>query len=102
MPWFITNSCYIRFIFRAEYSTDKDMTNLSKKYDQMNNNLDILDSQDISLKKQLEKDAAAFREEKFRHRYGKTGRVLCVPCCHPAFERAQDMFPTTERWAGAL
>ena len=31
----------------------------------MNNNLDILDSQDISLKKQLEKDAAAFREEKF-------------------------------------
>ena len=42
------------------------MTNLSKKYDQMNNNLDILDSQDISLKKQLEKDAAAFQEEKFR------------------------------------
>ena len=42
------------------------MTNLSKKYDQMNNNLDILDSQDISLKKHLEKDAAAFREEKFR------------------------------------
>ena len=38
----------------------------SKKYGQMNNNLDILDSQDISLKKQLEKDAAAFREEKFR------------------------------------
>lgn len=36
------------------------------QYDQMNNNLDILDSQDISLKKQLEKDAAAFREEKFR------------------------------------
>ena len=34
--------------------------------EQMNNNLDILDSQDISLKKQLEKDAAAFREEKFR------------------------------------
>ena len=32
----------------------------------MNKNLDILDSQDISLKKQLEKDAAAFREEKFR------------------------------------
>ena len=32
----------------------------------MNNNLDILDSQDISLQKQLEKDAAAFREEKFR------------------------------------
>lgn len=32
----------------------------------MNSNLDILDSQDISLKKQLKKDAAAFREEKFR------------------------------------
>ena len=42
------------------------MTNLSKKYDQMNKNLDILYSQDTSLKKQLEKDAAAFREEKFR------------------------------------
>ena len=53
-------------IFQAQCSTDKDMTNLSKKYGQMNNNLDILDSQDISLKKQLEKDAAAFREEKFR------------------------------------
>ena len=38
----------------------------SKKYDQMNNNLDILDSQDISLKKQLAKDTDAFREEKFR------------------------------------
>ena len=55
-----------QLIFQAKCSTDKDMTNLSKKYDQMNNNLDILDSQDISLKKQLEKDAAAFREEKFR------------------------------------
>ena len=55
-----------QLIFQAECSTDKDMTNLPKKYDQMNNNLDILDSQDISLKKQLEKDAAAFREEKFR------------------------------------
>ena len=55
-----------QLIFQAECSTDKDMTNLSKKYDQMNKNLDILDSQDISLKKQLEKDAAAFREEKFR------------------------------------
>ena len=55
-----------QLIFQAECSTDKDMTNLSKKYDQMNNNLDILDSQDISLKKQLEKDATAFREEKFR------------------------------------
>ena len=55
-----------QLIFQAECSTNKDMTNLSKKYDQMNKNLDILDSQDISLKKQLEKDAAAFREEKFR------------------------------------
>ena len=55
-----------QLIFQAQCSTDKDMMNLSKKYDQMNNNLDILDSQDISLKKQLEKDAAAFREEKFR------------------------------------
>ena len=59
-------TCELQLIFQAECSTDKDMTNLSKKYDQMNNNLDILDSQDISLKKQLEKDAAAFREEKFR------------------------------------
>ena len=42
------------------------MTNLSKKYGQMNNHLDILDSQAISLKKQLEKGAATFREEKFR------------------------------------
>ena len=55
-----------QLIFQAQCSTDKDMTNLSKKYDQMNSNLDILDSQDISLKKQLKKDAAAFREEKFR------------------------------------
>ena len=54
-----------QLIFQAQCSTDKDMTNLSKKYDQMNNNLDILDSQDISLQKQLEKDAAAFREENF-------------------------------------
>ncbi len=38
-----------QLIFQAECSTDKDMTNLSKKYDQMNSNLDILDSQDISL-----------------------------------------------------
>ena len=44
-----------QLIFQAECSTDKDMTNLSKKYDQMKNNLDILDSQDISLQKQLEK-----------------------------------------------
>ena len=55
-----------QLIFQAQCSTDKDMTNLSKKYDQMNKNLDILDSQDTSLKKQLKKDASAFREEKFR------------------------------------
>ena len=55
-----------QLIFQAECSTDKDMTILSQKYDQMNKNLDILDSQDISLKKQLKKDAAAFRDEKFR------------------------------------
>jgi hypothetical protein len=42
------------------------MTSLSKKYDQMNTNLDILDSGDITLKEQLEKDAVAFQEEKFR------------------------------------
>ena len=55
-----------QLIFQAQCSTDKDMTNLSNKYDQMNKNLDILDSQDTSLKKQLKKDASAFREEKFR------------------------------------
>lgn len=27
------------------------------------------------------------------YRYGKAGRVLRVPCCHPAFERAQDGRP---------
>ena len=30
-----------QLIFQAQCSTDKDMTNLSKKYDQLNNNLDI-------------------------------------------------------------
>lgn len=54
-----------RLIFQAQCSTDKDMTNLSKKYDQMNKNLDILDFQDSALKEQLKKDAFAFREEKF-------------------------------------
>ena len=44
-----------QLIFQAECSTDKDMTNLSKKYDQMKNNLDILDSRDISLKNSLKK-----------------------------------------------
>ena len=52
-------------IFQAECSTDKDMTNLSKKYDQMNKNLDVLDSQDTTFKAKLKKDAAAFREESF-------------------------------------
>lgn len=42
-----------QLIFQAECSTDKDMTNLSKKYDQMNKNLDVLDSQDVTLKAQL-------------------------------------------------
>ena len=32
-------------------STDKDMVSLSNKYNQMDKNLDILDSQDISLSK---------------------------------------------------
>ena len=54
-----------QLIFQAECSSDKDMTNLSKKYDQMNKNLDILDSQDTTLKAKLKKDAAAFREESF-------------------------------------
>ena len=45
-----------QLIFQAQCSTDKDMTNLSKKYGQMNNNLDILDysghlAQKNSLKK---------------------------------------------------
>lgn len=55
-----------QLLFQAECSTDKDMTNLSKKYDQMDKNLDILDSQDMALKEQLEKDAVAFQEENFR------------------------------------
>ena len=53
-------------LFQAQCSTDKDMTNLSKKYDQINKTLDILDSQDTLLKERLEKDAVAFRKEKFR------------------------------------
>ena len=70
-----------QLIFQAECSTDKDMMNLSKKYDQMNSNLDILDSQDISLKKQLKKDAAAFREEKFRpepEQYTELPPCFCI------------------------
>ena len=54
-----------QLIFQAECSTDKDMTNLSKKYDQMNKNLEILDSQDTTLKAKLKKDAAVFRKESF-------------------------------------
>ena len=52
-----------QLIFQAECSTDKDMTNLSKKYDQMNNNLDILILR-TSLKKQLER--CRFPGRKFR------------------------------------
>ena len=55
-----------QLLFQAECSTDKDMTSLSNKYNQMDKNLDILDSQDMALKEQLEKDAVAFQEEKFR------------------------------------
>ena len=55
-----------QLLFQAECSTEKDMASLSRKYDQMDKNLDILDSQDMSLKGQLEKDAVAFQEEKLR------------------------------------
>ena len=55
-----------QLLFQAECSTDKDMTSLSNKYNQMDKNLDILDSQDMALKEQLEKDAVAFQEEKLR------------------------------------
>ena len=53
-----------QLLFQAECSTD--MASLSRKYDQMDKNLDILDSQDMALKEQLEKDAVAFQEEKLR------------------------------------
>ena len=55
-----------QLLFQAECSTEKDMASLSRKYDQMDKNLDILDSQDMALKGQLEKDAVAFQEEKLR------------------------------------
>ena len=55
-----------QLLFQAECSTDKDMVSLSNKYNQMDKNLDILDSQDMALKEQLEKDAVAFQEEKLR------------------------------------
>ena len=40
------------------------MTSLSNKYNQMDKNLDILDSQDMALEEQLEKDAVAFQKRK--------------------------------------
>ena len=55
-----------QLLFQAECSTDKDMTILSKKYDQMGKNLDILDSQDTTLKEHLKNDAITFQEEAFR------------------------------------
>ena len=55
-----------QLLFQAECSTEKDKASLSRKYDQMDKNLDILDSQDMALKEQLEKDAVAFQEEKLR------------------------------------
>ena len=55
-----------QLLFQAECSTEKDMASLSRKYDQMDKNLYILDSQDMALKEQLEKDAVAFQEEKLR------------------------------------
>lgn len=53
-----------QLLFQAECSTEKDMASLSRKYDQMDKNLNILDSQDMTLKGQLEKNAVAFQEEK--------------------------------------
>ena len=55
-----------QLLFQAECSTEKDMASLSRKYDQMDKNLDILDSQDMTLKGQLEKNAVAFQEEKLQ------------------------------------
>lgn len=52
-----------QLLFQAECSTDKDMVKLSDRYNQMTKNLDTLDSQDITLKTQLKKDATAFRKE---------------------------------------
>lgn len=65
-----------QLIFQAECSPDKDMTNLSKKYEQMNKTLDILDSQDVTLKAHLKKDAAAFREESFLPEPGQYTELL--------------------------
>ena len=55
-----------QLLFQPECSPEKDRARLSTKYDQMDKNLDILDSQDMALKEQLEKDAVAFQEEKLR------------------------------------
>ena len=52
-----------QLLFQAECSTDKDMVKLSDRYNQMTKNLDTLDSQDVTLKTQLQKDAEAFRKE---------------------------------------
>ena len=52
-----------QLLFQAECSTDKDMVKLSDRYNQMTKNLDTLDSQDITLKTQLKKDATAFSKE---------------------------------------
>jgi hypothetical protein len=60
------NSAKEQLLFQAECSTEKDMASLSRKYDQMDKNLNILDSQDMTLKGQLERDAVAFQEEKLR------------------------------------
>lgn len=65
-----------QLLFQAECSTDKDMTNLSKKYDQMEKNLDVLDSQDTTLKEHLKKDAIAFQEEAFRPKPEQSTELL--------------------------
>lgn len=44
-----------QLLFQAECSTDKDMVKLSDRYNQMMKNLETLDSQDATLKEQLEK-----------------------------------------------
>ena len=67
-----------QLLFQAECSTEKDMASLSRKYDQMDKNLDILDSQDMALKEQLEKDAVAFQEEKLRP---KTRAIYRITGC---------------------
>ena len=46
--------------------TEKDMASFPENTTRWIKNLDILDSQDMALKEQLEKDAVAFQEEKLR------------------------------------